>query len=1041
MTVQHRTRRSLSFVSTLLLSTALAAPAFAQIEEVIVTAQKKTEDVQTVPISITAFTAADLAAHQIAQPKDLQFSSPSVTYTKTNFTGTNFQIRGIGTQVISGDAESGVAFNVDDVYYANAPVDSGQFYDLDRIEVLRGPQSTLYGRGATGGAVNIFSARPQLDKFGASADASYGNYNAWEVKGMVNIPIVTDELGLRIAGDKVSRDGLATNIFAGTNDKHPDSRDIWSLRGLLRWEPTDATTIDLVASHAKENDTRMRGQKQLCHSDPSGTLGCLPDSLAAQPVNLNATFFNIPISKQALATAFGPLYSAFYPTPPYPPGTGAAIASGLGLFDLTQPFVAPAGAVPSDPHTINTDFTPTLKGESNSFTGEWKQKIGSWADAVLVANSSWGNTISQESYTNFPTANFNPVLLGTSLATLQGTLNGYVAAHLVPASYADPINGPYAFLLNPANFPTLPTSSFKNLGIIGGGNGILRYAPNELAYDQSSGQGDQREIDFRVNTDFTGPVNFMAAVFYLNTVSTGDYYVASNTLDYGQTLFGALLGPISASPICVPNGCIFGTPYYDNRTEAATLNSRAVYGEAYWDIVPDLKLILGARYTEDTKKDTGRITIFNGFVPIGTDSNNSAINFLNATGQADFDPNKAGNQPFYFVRTKFDKLTGRALLNWTPKVDFTDATLVYLSYAKGYKAGGANPGVQSGNGEGLPLTYQPEQIDAFELGTKNTLMDGTLQADGDLWYYNYKDYQISSIISNTSINTNINAKLWGAEAQLQWAPDTHWALNFNADFIHSGIGNSFQVDPRNPGAGDPHALVLKDGQLTTTNAQNCVYYYKGDGALSTGNMDADFAGLHAFLPTVFFTPPGGMHQLAAQGVPNTAFGSCYAGTDPSNPFYGLSVNDPAGVGALLHLFGFHTSDPATGGTLTGEPVNLKGNNIANTPPVSFSVGVQYTAMMDNGYSLVPRVDFYWQDDMWGRIFKDSADKIKSWNVLNAQITLNAPDNVWYAQAFVKNAFDKDNITGEYLTSSSSGLWTGAFYGDPRTYGIAVGARF
>lgn len=1048
ITKRRITGKPITLASVLLLSTALAAPAFAEIEEVVVTAQKKSEDIQTVPIAVTAFTAEDLAAHQIVQFKDLQFSEPSITYTKTNFTSSNFQIRGIGTQVISGDAESGVAFNIDDAFYAAAPVDSGEFYDIERVEVLRGPQSTLYGRGATGGTVNVFTNKPQLDTLAASVDASYGNYNAWEVKGMVNVPLIPDKLGIRLAADKVSRDGWTTNVFSGPGvDHHVDSRDQWSIRASARWQPTDATTVDFIFQHGKEDDTRMRGQKQLCSTDPSGVLGCLPNGLAAEPVNLNATFFNIPVSKQAMGTAFGALYDAFYPSPPYPAGTGTAIAEGLGLFDLTQPFTAPAGAVPSDPHKISTDFTPTMKGEGNSFTLEWKQKINSWLDSTLVVNTATGNSKSQESYTNFVTAPFNTTLLGTSLGTVQSTLNGYVGASLVPASYADPINGPYAFLLNPANFPTLPVSSFNHLGVIGGPAGILRYAPNELAYDQSSGQTRQREVDFRVNTDFDGPINAMAAFFYLSTRSAGDYYVASNTLDYGQTLFGALLGPVTPGidSLCVPGGCIFGTPYYDNRTEATTLSSRAVYGEVYYDIMPgELKLTVGGRYTEDVKKDVGRITIFNGFVPVGFQTNDQAVDFQTATGQADFDPNVSGNQPFYYVRTKFDKLTGRAVLDWTPKTDFTDATLVYASYAKGYKAGGANPGVQAGNGIGLPLTYKPEAIDAFEIGTKNTLLDGSLQANGDIWYYDYKDYQISEIISNTSINTNINAKLWGAEASAVWQPDSHWAINFSADFTHSGIGSGVSaVDPRNPGAGDPNAIVIKDGQLTTTNAQNCVYYYTGG---PYGNIDADFAALSATaasfgIPDVFFTPPGGMHGLSSAGVPNAAFGSCYAGTDPTNPFYGLSVANPAGVGGLLSAFGFATSNPAVNGSLTGEPVNLKGNHIANTPTTAFSVGVQYSADLDDGYTLVPRVDFYWHGDMWGRIFKDPADKIKAATEVNAQLTLNSPNNVWYAQAFVKNLFDKNNITGEYLTSSSSGLWTGTFYTDPRTFGVAVGARF
>src|SRR5580692_1002317 len=205
----HLPRNAAHFVAGLFITTALCAPAFAaEIETVVVTAQKKVENIQTVPIAVTAFTAEDLKAHQIVQFKDLVFSTPNVSYTKTNFTGADFQIRGIGIAAIAGDAESGVAVHEDDVYLADPPLAEANFYDLDRIEVLRGPQSTLYGRGATGGTVNIITAKPDLEQFGGSGEASYGNYNATELQGVVNVPIMTDVLGVRLAGDWVKHDGF-----------------------------------------------------------------------------------------------------------------------------------------------------------------------------------------------------------------------------------------------------------------------------------------------------------------------------------------------------------------------------------------------------------------------------------------------------------------------------------------------------------------------------------------------------------------------------------------------------------------------------------------------------------------------------------------------------------------------------------------------------------------------------------------------------------------------------------------------------------------
>src|SRR5690242_14033478 len=116
MPAQRRTARTLAITGALMLSSALAAPAFAQIEEVVVTAQKRAEDIQTVPIAITAFTSQDLQAHQITEFKDLVFNTPNISYTKGNFAGSDFQIRGIGITAIGYDAESGVAVHEDDVF-------------------------------------------------------------------------------------------------------------------------------------------------------------------------------------------------------------------------------------------------------------------------------------------------------------------------------------------------------------------------------------------------------------------------------------------------------------------------------------------------------------------------------------------------------------------------------------------------------------------------------------------------------------------------------------------------------------------------------------------------------------------------------------------------------------------------------------------------------------------------------------------------------------------------------------------------------------
>lgn len=983
------TSRSLAFTSALLLSTAIAAPAMAQIEEVVVTAQKKTEDIMTVPIAMSAFSAQDLKAHQVVQFKDLQFSTPSVTYTKGNFTGSDFQIRGIGITAVGYDAESGVAINFNDVFLAAPNIADSAFYDLERIEVLRGPQSTLYGRGATGGVVNVVAAKPQLDAFGADLEATYGNYNQREIKGMVNIPIVTDELGLRIAGDWVKHSGFSTNLY---DNSHPDDRSQYSVRASLRWQPTSKTTIDFTGSFSNESDHKMRSQKQLCTTDPSGILGCLPGSATPSGlVNGQATLGEIFSSMQGMAIA--------------------GLPAGLGLVDLTVPQTLPPGFVnPGDVRKIYTSFNPVYQAQDNFLSAEWKQSWTSWLDSTAVIGYDRGTVYSQESYNNVPGAMIDPTKWAVASATFLGTM-----AFLGNLYYGDPgyANNFAPFFSQPGY---VPVSGTTNLGVVGGNYTFS----NELAaYDQSNGHSTQWSGELRFNTSFDGPLNFMLAGYYLQQHSGGDYFVNATTLDYPAIILGGFLG-LGDPAKCLASGCILGPGYYRNVGKYNSLTSKSVYGEAYYDIIPDeLKLTVGARWTEDSKFQQGRIELLSGLIPIGTTNEEQAMAALVAGG-LDFDAAHPATSPNLWQNNSvsYDKVTGRAVLNWTPKVDFTDYTLVYGSYARGYKAGGFNPGIQPGLG--VPASYGPEQIDAYEIGTKNTLLDSTLQANADVWYYDYAGLQVSKIENNTSVNENINAKLWGVEGTFIWQATDQLQFSLNVGHTNSDIGNSSSIDPRNPSNSYSKALLIKDATPSATGGENCVLYYNG---AAPGSLPAGLG---------FFPGVGGVGALAGSGIPYSAYGLCM---DPNTPVGGGFT-----YGDVLALQGFSTTDPAVGGTYGGVPQSLKGNQLTNTPENTISIGAQYTQPIGDDYNLVGRVDYYWQADMFGRIFNGPADKIPSWDVMNLQLTLNAPDNLWYVTGFIKNVMDKDNLTGMYLTSPTSGLYTNGFYGDPRTYGITVGVH-
>ena len=230
---------------------------------IIVTAQRQAQSLQEVPIAVSAFDAQALEAQQIENASDLQLTLPNVTFTKGNFTGSSFTIRGIGDLCVGTSCDSATAIHLNSAPLFGTRLFETEYFDLERIEVLRGPQGTLFGRSATSGVVNIVSAKPDLSGFGASAELEYGNFNSIRGKAMVNLPF-GETLGARIAGFYLKRDGYTTNLTDGSDI---DDREMYAIRGSLRFEPGPDTTFDLMGYYFREDDNRMRIQKQLCQRD------------------------------------------------------------------------------------------------------------------------------------------------------------------------------------------------------------------------------------------------------------------------------------------------------------------------------------------------------------------------------------------------------------------------------------------------------------------------------------------------------------------------------------------------------------------------------------------------------------------------------------------------------------------------------------------------------------------------------------------------------------------------------------------------------
>ncbi len=963
----------------------VASNAAAELEEVVVTAQKRAESVQDVPISVSAFDADALDAQQIDGFSDLQFSVPNVSYSKGNFSGSNFQIRGIGTLLTATSGDSGVAMHVNDVYLQSPRLFETEYYDMEQVEILRGPQGTLFGRNSTGGAINLKTAKPVLGELLYGGEAQLGNYDAARVKGSVNIP-VSDTVAVRLAGIYLDRDGYTENINTG-NDI--DGREQYSARASLQWDVSDATVVDFMVSYFDEDSNRTRSQKQFCDQDPSGVLGCLPTpGLQRESINSNATLGNLIASNLLL----GP----------------------LGVFNVFAPI---ADNNPDNDRKISASIDPEYEADETLAIMTIEHTVNDWLDVTAIFGYQETDVVSRMDYN------------GTAPLNATATIPAGFCA-VVPAActfFGTQDGGP----LWVSTVPSADTS-------LGANGGEFALDSSGSGRDVSLQESEQWSTEVRFTTDLEGDWNFMLSFYYLDFETETDYVVQAPGLDYGNV---ALAAGAIGTPL-VPDGTVAfpnaGLPYFNSETDQYALKSTAIFGEAYWDVTDFVKLTVGLRYSEDEKSLRDRQLPLLGLPSLtvtGIDGSNTFIapdftatpvtNLADllavaaAAGAYDGDPSTPGAQLYRDDSETFDAVTGRIVIDWSPELSFTDETLIYASYSLGYKSGGLNPPVDATLFGGTVAAFDNEEIDAFEVGTKNTLLNSTLQLNANLFYYDYGDLQIGKIVNRTSLNENTDAEIFGLEAEFIWAPNDKWLINGSVAFLDTELGDTATVDPIDPVQGRTDLTLIKD----FPQASNCAVAF-GNNAPVTANaaLVGAIAGLGApYLPTGTdlgpFNPAlAGAALPSTPGVTDSAISSCAA-------IQGVLASG---------LFPGYEYLPS------GAEVNLDGNELLNAPEMTFSIGAQYTHVLGNGMTLVGRLDYYWQDEYYTSTFNRSQDLIDSWDVYNAQVTLSSADDTWYVRVFGQNLADDDNIVGAYNTDPSSGLFTNGFFIEPRIYGATFG---
>ncbi len=917
------------------------------VETVTVTSSKLGgADVQSIPISITALSQEQLTSTQTAGGPDLVKQVPNLTFSKTNFTGYNIQIRGIGTQAISVTTDPAVAVAFNDIPFIRNHFFEQEFYDVSGVEVLRGPQGTLYGRNATAGVVNLSSAKP-TDRYEAMASLDVGNYGNRRLEGMLNIPIVGDKIDLRVAGEWTKRDGY---VFNEETDKSTDGRDLWSTRVSLLVRPTEDLTASFVWEHFSEDDDRARSSKQLCtRANRPATIDG-PDG----PLDTTAAAF------LSQGCALGPLYGpTAFQTPDVTalPFIYGIITQGAIINDGTYPNPYANVTQSQNLRVIDATLDPKYKARNDTFELNVDYAVTSALTLTSQTGFNKDSLYSSEDYNRFNTAPglFAP---GAPFVGLDG-------------EFCDPQLG----------------CSSKIVG-----------------EDVSQERAQQFSQEIRLSSNLDGPLNFSFGANYLHYQTVEDYYVFYNAFtmitEFWSGIFGSGIPPTathmpfdpSKANFCNPKpanpsilvtsfaglGCGWTDPNsldhldgqghnYFLSQNPYNLNSWAGFGEVYYQLTPDVKLTGGLRWTDDRKH----------FVELP-----SWALFL---GKGFFETGVTNQE--------WKEWTGRFNVTWMPKLDFTDQSLFYGSYSRGYKGGGANPpgvmplpfALESPSNATHPLTFKPEFVDAFEAGTKNTLLDGTLTFNASAFYYKYQNYQISQIVDRTSVNLNFDATVRGAEAEGTWEPVPGLRLNLSAGYEDATLAQgSKAIDLMDRTAGNKDWTVVRP---YFTETSNCI------------------------------VPTAEVYNIVqTQGAPSLLFACLDDYTQGPDAAANLASRPNGGQGI---------------------DKDLSGNKLPNTPPFTLSAGAQYSTPISADWAVTGRIDGYWQGNTFARVFNDKPyDQIHGYTNVNLSLVFANQDG-WQAMAYMKNVFDTTAITGAFLNSDDTGLTTNVFVTDPRLFGIRV----
>lgn len=1017
-----------------------------EIEEVTVTAQRVEENIQDVPISVSAFGSDALDKQQVITPSDIQMNTPNVSYTAANFGGSSFSIRGIGSLITGSAAEPGVSAHVNEIP-VSSNLNTVEFFDMERVEILRGPQGTLFGKNATGGAINFVTKKPVYGDFDGYLNTELGTDAHTRFTAMLNIPI-EDRFAARVALMHLTRDGYTENL-AGAHgiprvDDSIDGRNEWTARITLSWELNESASAWFLISMKREDSDRVRISNQVCERNNLPTTGCTPNGFGFDNPYLSGTTFGI----------FGGAIGAL--------PLGASGVDGLAQYKYPRP----EGL---DLRTVHTDVEPEFV-ENEDFFALGVNYVWMDLEFELLASLSESDGYSQQDYL----FDVGPTLQPTPLNP----------SGIWPTSA--PVTGATG-----DNFTSRQCNIHGGTAGIFGGCIYTGIDPTVFfTFDHSSGVSTDWVFEGKVSGSIDERMSYLLGAISHNRERATDYMIFSNTLD-AVSLYGA--SGLGLPPLYP--GLFINSSAPDGgrgRNDEGT----AVYGEFYYDMTDTTQLTLGLRYNEDTRTTDDTSILLNAlnhvpllqasvypgvrahvaavlgvpveFVPLETALQaayaagllhpNHLIN-VNAASRifwsrtsnlllgpfasgppeialalyhgvsqeeinaalltAAYSPERVAISQRVPIAPAFGEargltnspdsgswtaLTGRAALD----IRLNEDVMVYGSLSSGYKPGGMNAAIPQQFQGTSGFTFDREDVTAIEVGTKSYWFDRRLNLNGSFFTYQYEGLQVTRIKNNSAINENIDANIWGFEAEgwLTFDEMPNLMLDYAYSYLNTAVDGSMSLDPLNRTAGNDDWVLLNNVD---------------PGVLTGINFIARKA--HITNEVVAAALARGATADIRNGL--TAVSVSY----PVNEF-GVSI--PAYFSrAFLDALGVETLD--------GLPSDLDGNSLPNSPEHTFKIGLTYSTdsplpMFDGTLSL--RWDYYWQSESYSREFNTPGDEIDAWTQMNISATFESEDGRFILRGWVRNLEDNDNVTGMYLTSDSSGFFRNYFLTEPRVAGVS-----